>query len=126
MRRFLATGVVATALFVSLACGGDDLAVGPVIDMVTPNSAAAGVSIELEGARFCGTNAEVDPDGTCTTPPAGSVEFGAEAPVMRGSIMSWTDTTITVGVPSGASAGLTSIVVKVNDEVSNIVEFTVE
>jgi len=128
-RRFclLVLGSVVAAWAASIAgCGGDD-GVGPYIDRVLPEAAAPGDTVEIIGERFCGDGSDLaDDEGACITPPAGSVNFGMDADVVRASIAEWKNERISVDVPESAAAGATLIVVTVNGVSSNAADFEVQ
>jgi uncharacterized protein (TIGR03437 family) len=120
----LAVLVAASALPV-VGCSGED-GVGPEIDRMEPDSASPGTAVEIIGKRFCGDGDDAATDeGTCTTPPAGFVNFGPDADVVRATIVEWKHERITVDVPQSAAVGATLVVVTVNGVSSNAVEFEV-
>lgn len=118
--------VVAAGALATSGCDEDD-GIGPRVDRVMPEAAAAGATVEIVGERFCGdeSNAATD-EGTCTVPPAGFVNFGKDANVVRAAIVEWKQERITVTVPASAAAGATLIVVTVEGVSSNAVEFEVQ
>ena len=107
------------------ACGGDGS--GPVIDSLSPEAAARGAQVEIQGERFCGDDADrANPDGSCVTPPAGFVNLGEDADVVRATVRSWKDTAISIEVPQSAPTGPTLVIVTVNGVSSNAASFEVQ
>ena len=94
-----------------VASNGAAFAVGtdPVISSVSPSSGSSGTSVAVSGANFGATQ------GTST------VTFNGRAVT---AYTSWSDTSITVAVPAGASTG--PVVVTVDSVASNGVPFTVK
>jgi IPT/TIG domain len=80
---------------------------GPNINSVSPTSGPVGTSVTINGVNFG------------ATPGTSTVAFNGTA----GSPTNWSDTSITVPVPSGATSG--NIVVTVGGLASNGVPFTV-
>lgn len=93
----------------------------PRITSLNPNSAAPATSIQVNGNHFCGSA------GTC--PTAGNRSTAANNVVFNttqapdGNVTGWTNTQITVNVPSGASTG--NVVATSNSYASNGKPFTV-
>ena len=114
-QRSLAGGILATLLLAlwggaapgSLPSGSTE----PVIDSVTPDSAAEGAVVTIRGANF--------------GPSVGAVQ--GTSGVSFGGVWStpsyWSDTAIWVAVPPGAATG--SVVVTVSGQPSAGIEFTV-
>lgn len=102
------------------ACG--DSGTGPEIESLMPSAASPGEVVEVLGKRFCGGDA--DDDGACASQPDGVVSFGADAS-LRGLVAAWSDTRISLTVPSTAPLGATLVVVTVDGVSSNEVAFDV-
>ena len=81
---------------------------GPSISALTPNNGPVGTSVTIAGSNFGASQ------GTST------VTFNG---VSAGTASSWSASTITVNVPSGATTG--NVVVTANGVASNSVNFTV-
>ena len=94
-----------------VASNGSAFAVGtdPVISSVSPASGSSGTTVTVSGANFGATQ------GT------GKVTFNGKAVT---AYTSWSDTSIRVGVPSGATTG--KVVVTVDSVASNGVTYTVK
>lgn len=118
------------AVVLALAgCGDDGDAGGPPhIDSLSVATGAAGDTIDVMGAHFCGPSMVADM-GACDPPVAGIVTFAVAAdagPVGRGQVMAWKDRAITVKVPGGLPAGPCKVKVVVDTVASNEVDFTLK
>src|SRR5712691_3142490 len=99
--------VIISLFALLLLCVGQAHAAAPSITSLTPNSGAVGATITIAGSNFGSTQ------GTST------VKFNGTA----ATATSWSATSITVTVPSGATTG--NVVVTVSSKASNGVSFTV-
>ena len=106
------------ALFL-LGCGDDGDSGVPHIDSLAPGMAAVSTQVDVLGRNFCGDAGGMD-DGSCVELPMGVVTFGTA----RATVASWKDTRVQVMVPS-AEAGVTTVVVTVNDVPSNEADFEI-
>lgn len=104
MRQFRRT---ATVIFLQLLCPFFAVAAAPVISSLTPNTGAVGSAIVIAGSNF-GTSAA-----------NAHVTFNG----IQATISSFSSTSITAKVPTGATTG--NAVVTVNSTASNGVLFTV-
>lgn len=96
------------------ACGGSG---GPTIDAVMPAAAQPTALIELMGSDFCG--------GLSCDAAGGEVLFGLGSTPLRAQTASYDDGTIVLSVPTFADVGKTQIVLDVNGESSNAIDFEV-
>ncbi|MBZ0235847.1 MAG: IPT/TIG domain-containing protein [Deltaproteobacteria bacterium] len=97
---------------------------GPTIDRVVPAQGTRGAMVTVHGDGFCGEGRGAG-DGTCTTLPPGSVDFGLELPMARALVLSWGETAIAVTVPDAARVGATEVIVTVDGRSSNAGAFEV-
>jgi hypothetical protein len=117
---------LATLAAALLVCGCGEDGVGPHIDRLIPEEGEAGAEVDVVGKRFCGDGSDVaEENGACKSPPAGFVNFGADADVVRASVVEWKHERITVEVPASAPSGSTLVVVTVNGVASNAAPFDV-
>lgn len=91
---------------------------GPTIDRVEPAREARGAMVTVRGEGFCGEGRAAG-DGSCTTLPSGSVDFGLELPMARARVLSWSDAAIGVTVPDAARVGDVEVIVTVDGRSSN-------
>jgi hypothetical protein len=91
---------------------------GPRLDAVTPPAAVRDATVEITGRRLCGTGA------ACAT-AAGEVQIGIEPPTVRAVVVSYSDTSARVVIPSVAPIGDTVLIVTVNERSSNALAFEV-
>jgi hypothetical protein len=110
---------VAAAALVVVACHTDDG--GPRLDSIAPVSAAAGQIVALSGTRLCSGDGS---SGDCANTPA-TIALGSEPPMIQVEVASYTDTSATFVVPEVAPVGMTSVVVTVGDQSSNMLAFEV-
>jgi hypothetical protein len=110
--------VLAAGLLIvgSLAACSDDA--GPRLDAVTPPAAAREATVEISGRRLCGSAA------ACAT-AAGEVQIGIESPTVRAVVVSYSDTSAQIVIPSVAPLGDTVLIVTVNERSSNALAFEV-
>jgi hypothetical protein len=98
---------------------------GPVLDEVTPAAARGGVHVTLTGTGLC-PDAVAGADGNCDPLPSGAVDFGLDPPIVRGLVVAWRPTSITVEVPTTQVAiGATIVYVTVDGRSSNGLHFEV-
>jgi hypothetical protein len=102
------------AVLASTACSYDG---GPRLDAVAPAKAAANATVTLTGRRLCGAS------GDCTR-AGGSIVIGLSDPV-RATVTGYSDTSALIVIPPVAPIGTTEIVVTVNDQASNAIDFEV-
>src|SRR2546422_8916 len=81
--------VIISLFALLLLCAGQAWAVGPSITSLTPNSGAVGATVTIAGSNFGSSQ------GTST------VKFNGTT----ATATSWSSTSITVHVPSGATTG---------------------
>jgi hypothetical protein len=98
-----------------VACSDD---AGPRLDAVTPPAAARDATVEITGRRLCGAGA------ACAT-AAGEVQIGSDPPTVRAVVVSYSDTSAQIVIPSVAPVGDTVLIVTVNERSSNALEFEV-
>ena len=103
-------------LVVVLATGCADA--GPRLDGVTPEAAGRGQRVELAGTRLCGETHNCETAG-------GKVQLGINPPVVLAGVIEYEDTRALIEIPALADIGPTSILVTVNDQASNAIEFEV-
>jgi hypothetical protein len=108
-------GLALSTLAVAQGCAADD---GPEIDAVTPAQATRGSTVMLKGARLCGSQ------NNCVD-AAGEVDIGLEPPMVRASIVSYSNTAAAVQIPSVTPVGATALIVTVDEHSSNAIAFTV-
>ena len=120
-KKFLSELTLAGAIAAGLgACISD----APELDSVSPTTAPRGTLIVLVGQRFC-QQAGVNANGTCAGAVAGEVDFNVDAPV-QGSVQSWTDTMIAVGVPTTATVGDNEVYITSSGKSSNALDMTIQ
>ena len=108
----VACSLVACSL---VACSDD---AGPRLDAVTPAAAGRDATVEITGRRLCGSGA------ACAT-AAGEVQIGIDPPTVRAVVVSYSDTSAQIVIPSVTPIGDTVLVVTVNERSSNALEFEV-
>lgn len=96
------------------ACGGSS---GPTIDSVMPSSGQPTALVALMGSDFCG--------GLSCDAAGGEVLFGLGSTPLRAQTASFEDSMIAIAVPTMAEVGKTQIVLEVNGESSNAIDFEV-
>jgi hypothetical protein len=104
------------AIAVSLVGCTDDT--GPRLEAVMPPAAAREATVEITGRRLCG------PGAACAT-AAGEVQIGIESPTVRAVVVSYSDTSAQIVIPSVAPVGDTVLIVTVNERSSNALAFEV-
>jgi hypothetical protein len=112
------------ALLGIAGCGGGD-GPGPHIDLIAPEMATVGTTVDVLGTDFCGDDVEVGDDESCPVTLSGFVTFGTTEGIVRADVDSWRSTRITVTVPQMAP-GATSVVVTVNGLQSNAEPFEIQ
>lgn len=110
--------VAATAV----GCASEPAA--PEVYYVAPEQVAVGAELQLVGAKLCGERARVA-EGQCVEPPAATVNFGAEAQVVRGNTLVWRDDRISLIVPFEVTPGARTLTVSIDGVVTAPVELTV-
>jgi hypothetical protein len=83
-----------------------------------PAAAAHDATVTITGRRLCGASAD------CAS-AAGQVQIGLDAPIVRANVTAYTDTHADIVIPEVAPAGVTKIVVTVNERASNSIDFEV-
>jgi len=114
VRRVLLVALVALA-----ACSANDDIPAPIVASVVPDVAAAGTVVVVNGSYFCQRPNTGSEDPTCAI--VGAVHFGAAL----GTPSTYTDTSIMVEVPAGAS-GSAPVDVTAAGRTSNSVAFTAQ
>jgi hypothetical protein len=109
-RRWALIGGLALA-----GCADDG---GPWLAGATPPAAARDAMVTLTGSRLCGAR------GDCVT-AAGEVQLGLDLPMVRATVVSYSDTTAQIVIPSITPVGPTTLLVTVNDRTSNALAFEV-
>lgn len=102
-------------LIVAPACTDDG---GPRLDAASPPAAARNATVTLTGRRLCGSRAD------CAT-AAGEIQIGLGSPVVRAVVVAYSDTSAQIVLPPATPIGDTSLVVTVDDHVSNALAFEV-
>ena len=102
------------------ACGNT---VAPVISSITPSSAHRGDTVQLTGSGFC--TAAASDASQCASLPAGGVTFGIEDIGIEAEIVSWQPTTASAVVPSLVAVGTEQLIITVDGNASNAIDFTV-
>ncbi|HEU0030964.1 MAG TPA: IPT/TIG domain-containing protein [Kofleriaceae bacterium] len=95
------------------ACADDG---GPRLSSVTPDAAPRGAMVALAGTRLC--------SGDCET-AGGEIQIGLNPPVVRANIISYSDTAVEIVIPDLAPVGPTKLLVTVNEQASNALDFEV-
>ncbi len=90
---------------------------GPRLDDVTPAAAAPGAVVSLAGRRLCGAG------GDCAT-AGGAIRIGLDMPV-QATIVMYSNTTAQIRIPTITPVGRTVLVVTVNEQASNALDFEV-
>jgi hypothetical protein len=116
VRAVRSTVVACSVVACSVVACSDDA--GPRLDAVTPAAAARDATVEITGRRLCGSGA------ACAT-AAGEVQIGIDPPTVRAVVVSYSDTSAQIVIPSVTPIGDTVLVVTVNERSSNALEFEV-
>jgi hypothetical protein len=111
--------LLALAMSAVLACSANDDIPAPIVSAVVPDHAPANSVVVVSGSYFCGRPRSAVEDPTCAV--SGAVHFGA----VPGTPSTYTDVSIMVEVPAGAS-GATDVTVTAAGRTSNAVAFTVD
>lgn len=85
---------------------------------MSPAAAARSEMVVLTGSRLCGAT----PD--CTT-AAGAVQIGLGLPTVKATVVSYSDTSAQIVIPSVTPTGTTELVITVNERASNALAFEV-
>jgi hypothetical protein len=101
------------------ACSANDDIPAPIVSSVVPDTAPVGSVVTVSGSYFCQRPPSKSEDPTCTA--IGTVRFGA----LSGIPSVYTDTTIMVEVPAGAS-GVVDLSVTAAGRTSNSITFTAQ
>jgi hypothetical protein len=100
------------AIVVVIAAAQCAAQTAPVINSLSPNGGPVGTSVTISGTGFGSTQS------------TSTITFNGTIAAARGrNATSWSNTSIVVAVPSGATSG--SVIVKVGTQSSNPVQFTV-
>jgi hypothetical protein len=91
---------------------------GPHLSSVTPSAAGRGAQVLLTGEHLCGMSANCDT-------AAGSIQLGLSPPTVQAHVIDYADTMATIEIPTVIDLGPTSIIVIVNDQSSNALDFEV-
>ena len=91
---------------------------GPMITALTPNVGLAGTTVVITGTNFL-----ADPGAANRSTASYHVTFGLNR-ITTANVTAWSDTSITVIVPTIAN-GVYPVQVRANDRESNFVDFTV-
>jgi hypothetical protein len=102
-------------LTVLVACADDS---GPRLDAVTPPAASRNAMVAITGRRLCGAR------GDCAT-AAGEIELGLVPPMVRATVVGYSDTEAQVVIPPVAPVGKTVLIATVNERSSNALDFEV-
>jgi hypothetical protein len=112
--RGLASALVGLTV-VAAGCTDDG---GPRLDGVVPAAASRNTTVTISGRRLCGAT------GDCTT-AAGEVDLGLTLPMVRASVVSYSDSLAEVVIPPVAPVGTTVLIVTVDERASNALGFEV-
>ena len=104
-------------LAAALACAGCGDDGGPRLEAVAPAMASPAAMVTLTGRRLCGAS------GACAS-AGGEVVIGLAQPV-RATVTAYGDTSAQIVIPPAAPVGATQIIVTVNDQASNAIDFEV-
>jgi hypothetical protein len=108
--------IVAGALAVAgTGCADDG---GPRLAGVTPAAAGRNATVTLTGQRLCGAS------GDCAH-AAGEIQLGLVPPVVLAGVTSYDDTRATIVIPLDTPVGPSALVVTVNEQSSNALDFEV-
>jgi hypothetical protein len=120
VRPSLHHAIALAALLASSAfgCSANDDVPAPQVSSVTPDQAAPGSTVVVNGSDFCQQAATSEDPLACDN--MGGVVFGVE----HATSVQYTDTSITVEVPGGA--GTVQLAVSVAGRTSNAISFTIE
>ena len=110
-----AAGAIPGLLAALTACADDG---GPRLSAVIPAAARRDATVQLTGARLCGAQ------GDCAH-AAGEVTLGANPPMVRAVVVSYSDGAAQIVVPAAAPVGGTVVVVTVDARSSNALAFEV-
>jgi hypothetical protein len=118
-RRAARGAEVATCALVGLAalagCADNS---GPRLLTVTPATAGHNARVTVTGSRLCGAPAD------CTS-AAGAFDLGLEPPMVRATVVGYSDTAAQIVIPAAAPVGATALTVTVNERSSNALAFEV-
>lgn len=101
-----------------VACSANDDVPAPRLASVTPDHAAPGTSVTLEGEYFCQQPVESEDPLACAH--IGTVSFGT----LGTATTTYSDMQILAEVPNGA--GMVRLTVTSAGRVSNSIDFTIE
>jgi hypothetical protein len=101
-----------------LACAGCSDDEGPRLDSATPSAAARNGLVAIAGHRLCGAQ------GDCAR-AGGELQLGIEPPTVRANIVSYSDTSAQIVIPTAAPVGATVLIAIVNERSSNALDFEV-
>jgi hypothetical protein len=115
LRAVGAVGVVVGGLVAPAGCADDG---GPRLSAVTPAAARRGATVTVAGSRLCGARAD------CAS-AAGEVDLGLDPPMVRATVVGYSDTSAQIVIPGAAPVGGTSLIVTVGERSSNALDFEV-
>ncbi|CAN5804009.1 hypothetical protein BH11MYX3_BH11MYX3_03920 [soil metagenome] len=108
-------GLLLVIVLAGSACTDDD---GPLLETVTPVAAARNTMVTLTGQRLCG------PHDDCAR-AAGAVQVGLSLPQVQANVITYDVTQAVVVIPPLAATGATQLLVTVDGQTSNAVDFEV-
>jgi hypothetical protein len=91
---------------------------GPHLVSATPPAAGRGAQVLLTGEHLCGEPANCDT-------AAGEIQLGLSPPTVRVTVIDYADDQATIQIPTIVADGPTVIVVTVNEQASNALDFEV-
>jgi hypothetical protein len=100
-----------------LAAGCSDPG-GPRLVSVDPAAVPRGQNAMITGEHLCGTHGDCSKAG-------GYVQIGVDPPVVQASIVTATDSTLRISIPTVTPVGPTSLVATIDNRSSNALDFEV-